>query len=107
MCCFVLVLGFLGPRVAFLVYWLAYPTKTMLAFNDAWIVPVLGVILLPWTSLAWVLLWPTGGFSWILIAGAFALDIATYFGRAAQTAWVARALHPRSQNIVTESERRH
>ena len=31
MCCFVLVLGFLGPRVAFLVYWLAYPTKTMLA----------------------------------------------------------------------------
>ena len=46
MCCFVLVLGFLGPRIAFLVYWLAYPTKTMLAFNDAWIVPVLGVILL-------------------------------------------------------------
>ena len=84
MCCFVLVLGFLGPRIAFLVYWLAYPTKTMLAFNDMWIVPVLGVVLLPWTSLAWVLLWPIGGFSWILIAGAFALDIATYFGRTAQ-----------------------
>ena len=82
--CLVLVLGFLGPRIAFLVYWLAYPTKTMLAFNDMWIVPVLGVVLLPWTSLAWVLLWPIGGFSWILIAGAFALDIATYFGRAAQ-----------------------
>ena len=84
MCCLVLVLGFFGPRIAFLVYWLAYPTKTMLAFNDMWIVPVLGVVLLPWTSLAWVLLWPIGGFSWILIAGAFALDIATYFGRTAQ-----------------------
>jgi len=34
MCCFVLVLGFLGPRVAFLVYWLAYPTQTMLVFDD-------------------------------------------------------------------------
>jgi hypothetical protein len=50
MCCFVLVLGFLGPRIAFLVYWLAYPTKTMLAFNDMWLVPVLGVVLLPWIS---------------------------------------------------------
>jgi len=47
-------------------------------------VAVVGVVSVPWPSLAWVLLWPTGGFSWILIAGAFALDIATYFGSAAQ-----------------------
>jgi hypothetical protein len=87
MCCFVLVLGFLGPRVAFLVYWLLYPTRTLDAFDGQWYVPLIGVLLLPWTALAWVLLWPVSGsfsFDWLIIAGAFILDIATYFGRAAQ-----------------------
>ena len=53
MCCFVLVLGFLGPRFAFLWVWLATP-RVELAFSGSFWLPLAGMIFLPWTSLAYV-----------------------------------------------------
>lgn len=87
MCCFVLVLGFLGPRFAFLWVWLA-TARVELAFNGGFWVPLLGMIFLPWTALTYVFAWAPGqGVStlgWVFVALAFVLDLATYFGRSAQ-----------------------
>ena len=87
MCCFVLVLGFLGPRLAFLWVWL-FTERVTDAFAGNFWWPLLGVIFLPWTALAYVAAWaPTGGVSaigWVVVAFGFILDIASYSSRAAQ-----------------------
>jgi hypothetical protein len=86
-CCFVLVLGFLGPRIAFLWVWIFTPRVTEVFAGNVWW-PLLGVLFLPWTALAYVAAWaPTGGVSvigWLVVAFGFVLDIASYSGRAAQ-----------------------
>jgi hypothetical protein len=87
MCCFALILGFLGPRVALLAWWI-FGDKVDLAF-DTWLWPLLGLVFLPWTTLAYVLAWgPLNGVSgagWLLVALGFAADIATYSSRAAKS----------------------
>ena len=52
MCCFFMVLMFLGPRFAFLVVWLTRQGQFLInqAF-DTYIIPLLGLIFLPWTTL--------------------------------------------------------
>lgn len=83
MCCFFSSLLFFGPRLAFLVYWLIPigRLKIFAAFNT-WIWPMLGLIFFPWTTLAYVLLFPMGLFDWIFIGLAFLADIAGYVGGA-------------------------
>lgn len=87
MCCFVLVLGFLGPRIAFLWAWLA-TARVDLAFAGSFWVALAGMLFLPWTALAHVAAWaPVGGVStlgWLFVACGLFLDIATYSGRAAE-----------------------
>ena len=87
MCCFVLVLGLLGPRVALLAWWL-FGDKVDLAF-DTWLWPLLGLIFLPWTTLAYVLAWgpvnAVSGAGWLVVALGFAADVATYSARAAKS----------------------
>ena len=88
MCCFVIVLGLLGPRIAFVFAWLATDRVTS-AFQGNWIIPLLAVLFLPWTGLAYVFAWaPLGtgvtGIGWAVVALGFILDIATYSSRAAQ-----------------------
>lgn len=87
MCCFVLILGLLGPRLAFLWAWIFTP-RVDEAFGGNFWWPLLGVLLLPWTALAYVAAWATGqgvtGIGWAVVAFGFVLDIATYSSRAAQ-----------------------
>ena len=59
MCCFVLILGLLGPRLAFLWAWIFTP-RVDEAFGGSFWWPLLGVLLLPWTALAYVAAWATG-----------------------------------------------
>jgi hypothetical protein len=88
MCCFLLVLGFLGPRVAFLFTWL-FTDRVTAAFSGGFLWPLVGLILLPWTALAYVAAWaPSGGvdgLGWVVVAFGFLLDIASYSSRAAQS----------------------
>lgn len=55
---------------------------------DAWIWPLLGLIFLPWTTLAYVLAWgpidAVSGAGWLVVALGFAADIASYNSRAAK-----------------------
>jgi hypothetical protein len=85
MCCLVGILGVLGPRFA-LAFWWIFGNKVDVAF-ESWIWPLLGLIFLPWTTLAFVIAWQPGGISgnWdvLLIVIGVALDVLTYMHRAA------------------------
>jgi hypothetical protein len=87
MCCLALTAGFLGPRVALFIWWV-FGNKVDAAF-DTWIWPLLGLIFLPWTTLAYVLAWgpinAVSGAGWLVVALGFAADVATYSARAAKS----------------------
>jgi hypothetical protein len=62
------------PRIGTLIIWLARPTLFSQAFNGSWILPILGIALLPFTTLMYVILWsPAVGLSgwdvmWLIMA---------------------------------------
>ena len=64
--CFFLSLLFLGPRFVLFVWWLVNPVMWNAVF-DTWLLPVLGIVFLPWTTLMFVFLGPGGitGFEWL------------------------------------------
>jgi hypothetical protein len=51
------------------------------AFDD-WLVPFLGFLLLPWTTLAYAAMWGSSdgvvGFEWFIVGLAFLFDLASY-----------------------------
>ena len=59
MCCFFTALFLLGPRAAIFIWWLLQPVRWNSAF-DTFIVPLLGFIFLPWTTLIYVVVQPGG-----------------------------------------------
>lgn len=81
MCCFLAALLFVGPRLAILVWWLFRPLYITAAFGG-WIVPLLGLIFLPWTLLMYLIVYPGGvvGFDWIILGLGILGDIAGYSG---------------------------
>ena len=87
MCCLALTAGFLGPRIALVAWWI-FGDKIDAAF-DSWVWPLLGLIFLPWTTLAYVLVWSpivgVDGGEWIVVALGFLADVLTYSSRAAQS----------------------
>ena len=51
---------------------------------DSWIVPFLGFFLLPWTTLAYAVMWSSSdkvsGFEWFIVALAFLIDLGSFAG---------------------------
>ena len=79
MCLFLLVL-FGGPRIGIVFWWLVEPGRWSSAF-DTFIVPALGFIFLPWTTLMFVAVAPFGnvaGSDWIWLALAVFLDLCSF-----------------------------
>jgi hypothetical protein len=79
-CLFVLVAGFL-PRLGSILLWIARPAYFSAAFGGSWFWPLLGIIVLPFTTLMYVLLWsPIGltGWDWLWLILAVMIDIAHY-----------------------------
>ena len=83
MCCLFTVMVLLGPRVGIIVWGLAQPARWELAF-DTFVWPLLGFVLLPWTTLMYVAVAPAGlnGLDWFWIGIAVLTDIASYSGGA-------------------------
>ena len=83
MCCFFTALVLLGPRLGFLIWWLLRPLYMAQAFGN-WILPLLGVIFLPWTTLIYAIFWTPvvglTGFEWVLLVFAFFVDLGSYGG---------------------------
>jgi hypothetical protein len=75
-CLLALLTGFF-PRVGLLIVWI-FTNEVDQAF-DGWILPLLGLIFLPLTTLVYALLWaPLGGvdgIEWFWVVLAFLLDI--------------------------------
>jgi hypothetical protein len=78
-CLFALLAGF-APRIALVLMWLFTPWVSR-AFEN-FIVPLLGLIFLPLTTVIYVLVAPSGlmGFEWLLIIVAFLIDLSAYGG---------------------------
>jgi hypothetical protein len=79
--CLLLILLLLGPRSAIVVWWLARPSRWDLAY-DSFLVPFLGFLLLPWTTLAYVVVAPTGvaGLDYLVLGIALLADLSTSGG---------------------------
>jgi len=86
MCCLALLAFGIGPRVAF-VFWWIFGDKVDAAFST-WVWPLLGLLFLPWTSLFYVAAWGAlhgvSGWGWVLVGIGVFLDVATYSGRFAR-----------------------
>lgn len=78
--CLVVILALLSPRLALFVIFL-FSDLLSRAF-DSWFVPFLGFFLLPWTTLAYAVMWSSSdrvyGFEWFIVILAFLLDLASY-----------------------------
>ena len=77
MCCLAASLVILGPRFGILLWWLLDPVRWNLAF-DTFVWPFLGFLVVPWTTIMYVLVFPGGvdGFDWVWLGFALMADIA-------------------------------
>jgi hypothetical protein len=81
--CLAALLALISPRLALFFIFL-FSNVLSRAF-DSWLLPLIGFFLLPWTTLAYALMWDTGtrdvnGFEWFIVALAFLADLASYAG---------------------------
>ena len=76
-CLFALFAG-IFPRLALLILWIARPVMVDAAFHG-WLVPLLGIIFLPFATLMYVILYTPGvgliGFEWFWVILAAILDV--------------------------------
>jgi len=80
----VVLLAFLAPQPALFAIFL-FSDLLSRAF-DSWFVPLLGFFLLPWTTLAYAVMWSTStnevaGFEWFIVILAFLVDLGSYASR--------------------------
>jgi hypothetical protein len=96
--CFLALMAWISPRLALFFVWL-FSDVLSDAF-DSWLLPLLGFFLLPWTTLAYALVWSYGtnrvaGFEWFFVILAFVIDLGSYTSgwrsRAARSAAPSRA----------------
>jgi len=79
--CFVAILALFSPRLALFAIFI-FSDLLSDAF-DSWVLPLLGFFLLPWTTLAYAVMWSIGtdkvtGFEWFIVVLAFFIDIGSY-----------------------------
>ena len=82
--CLVVLLAFISPRLALFGIFL-FSDLLSDAF-DSWFVPLLGFFLLPWTTLAYAVMWAAStnevsGFEWFIVILAFLIDLGSYANR--------------------------
>jgi len=80
--CLVALLALLSPRLALFAIFLF--SDLLSRAYDSWVLPLLGFFLLPWTTLAYAVMWDVGpdrvqGFEWFIVILAFLIDLGSYF----------------------------
>ena len=81
--CLAALLALISPRLALVVVWLS--SDILDRAYEGWILPLLGFFLLPWTTLAYALMWDLGtgtvdGLEWAVVLVAFIADLGSYAG---------------------------
>jgi hypothetical protein len=78
--CFLVLFALVSPRLA-LFFTLVFSDWVGDAF-DGWFLPVLGFFVLPWTTLAYIVMWQLTpgvvGFEWFIVILAFFVDLGSY-----------------------------
>jgi hypothetical protein len=78
--CLIVLLGSAFPRLALVLTWI-FTDRVGVAF-DGWLLPLAGLILLPYTTFFYVLAYApiagVTGFGWFLVVLGFLLDISSY-----------------------------
>jgi hypothetical protein len=76
--CLLALLAALSPRLVIFLFWLARPVQFDAVFGGP-IIPLLGIVLLPFTTLMYVLVYTPGvglvGSDWLWVGLALAADI--------------------------------
>lgn len=84
--CLVALLAVLSPRLA-IVFLAIFTNRFDFAFDNWWL-PTLGFFVLPWTTLAWVVMYQpflgVVGFSWFIVILAFLMDIFSSYSASAR-----------------------
>jgi len=83
--CLAVLLALISPRLALVAIWL-FSNVLGRAF-DSVLLPLIGFFLLPWTTLAYAVMWDVGthdvtGFEWFVVVLAFLGDVGAYGGTA-------------------------
>ena len=81
--CLVALFALISPRLALFAIFLF--SDLLSRAYDSWILPFLGFFLLPWTTLAYAVMWSVGtnrvsGFEWFIVVLAFVVDLGSYAG---------------------------
>jgi hypothetical protein len=81
--CLIALLALISPRLALFVIFLF--SDMLDRAYDSWLLPLIGFFLLPWTTLAYAVMWDIGtrdvhGFEWFIVVLAFLADLASYAG---------------------------
>jgi hypothetical protein len=79
--CLAALLALISPRLALAFVWLF--SDVLSGAFDSWLVPLIGFFVLPWTTLAYALMWDAGtntvtGFEWFIVGLAFVFDLGSY-----------------------------
>ena len=79
--CIAVLLALISPRLAIFFVWV-FSDVLERAYEEWWL-PLLGFFLLPWTTLAYALMWSAGrndvtGFEWFIVGLAFLIDISSW-----------------------------
>ena len=82
--CLVALFALLSPRLALFAIFLF--SDLLSESFDSWWLPLLGFFLLPWTTLAYAVMWAAGtndvtGVEWFFVVLGFLLDIGAYAQR--------------------------
>lgn len=80
--CLVVLFALISPRLALFFLWLF--SDLLSRAYDEWVIPLLGFFLLPWTTLAFAVMWSFDdgvvGFDWFVVVLAFLVDIGAFRG---------------------------
>jgi len=88
MCCLITIMVLLGPRIAAILWWLMDTDRWTTTFSSFWW-PLIGIVFLPWTLLAYVAVSPGGvtGLDWLWIILGLIIDLGSYSGGSRKKRW--------------------
>ena len=83
--CLVIFALIFSPRLVMVIWWLLDMARWAATFDNA-LVPILGFVLAPWTTLMYVLIAPGGvtGLDWLWLGVAVLVDLGSIGGGAAR-----------------------
>lgn len=81
--CFVAILALISPRLVLVLVWLFNHNRFTVAFHNSFLLPLLGFIFLPWTTLIYAFAYnpilghlSTWGWIWVILA--LFVDLGSY-----------------------------